>query len=119
MKALISIVIPLLSFFAEGAYAQQPPAKAFNWAYPVPDPPPAAAPDAGPKTLPGSTKSYTQAQIDDQFKPPDWFPQEHSPLPRVVETGIQAQACGSCHLDVVGPGHPGIRQPRVACLCPT
>jgi len=61
--------------------------------------------DTGPKTLPGSTKSYTQAQIDDQFKPPDWFPQEHGPLPRVVETGIQAQACGSCHL-MSGLGHP-------------
>jgi cytochrome c553 len=105
MKALISIAIPLLSCFAAGAYAQQPAAKTFGWAYPVPDPPPAAAPDAGPKTLPGSTKSYTQAQIDDQFKPPDWFPQEHSPLPRVVETGIQAQACGSCHL-MSGLGHP-------------
>jgi cytochrome c553 len=105
MKALISIAIPLLSVFAAGTYAQQPAAKTFGWAYPVPDPPPAAAPDAGPKTLPGSTKSYTQAQIDDQFKPPDWYPQEHAPLPRVVETGIQAQACGSCHL-MSGLGHP-------------
>jgi cytochrome c553 len=105
MKALISIAIPLLSVFAAGAYAQQPAAKAFNWAYPVPDPPPAGAPDTSPKTLPGSTKSYTQAQIDDQFKPPDWYPQEHGPLPRVVETGIQAQACGSCHL-MSGLGHP-------------
>jgi cytochrome c553 len=99
MKALIFIL------FAAGAYAQQPAAKPLAWAYPVPDPPPAAAPDNGPKRLPGSTKSYTQAQIDDQFKPPDWFPEEHSPLPRVVETGIQAQACGSCHL-MSGLGHP-------------
>jgi cytochrome c553 len=105
MKALIRIAIPTLSLFAASAYAQQPAAKAYNWAYPVPDPPPAAAPDAGPKTLPGSTKSYTQAQVDDQFKPPDWYPQEHGPLPRVVETGIQAQACGSCHL-MSGLGHP-------------
>jgi cytochrome c553 len=105
MKSLISIAIPLLSVFAVGAYAQQPAAKGFNWAYPVPDPPPSGAPDTSPKTLPGSTKSYTQAQIDDQFKPPDWFPQEHGPLPRVVETGIQAQACGSCHL-MSGLGHP-------------
>jgi len=101
MKAVISIVILL----AAGGYAQQPAAKTFAWAYPVPDPPPPASADAGPKTLPGSTKSYTQAQIDDQFKPPDWFPQEHGPLPRVVETGIQAQACGSCHL-MSGLGHP-------------
>jgi len=95
----------MLSVFAAGAQAQQPAAKAFAWAYPVPDPPPPSSADNGPKTLPGSTKSYTQAQIDDQFKPPDWFPQEHTPLPRVVETGIQAQACGSCHL-MSGLGHP-------------
>jgi len=105
MKALICVVVPMLSVFAAGVQAQQPPVKAFAWAYPVPDPPPPSTADAGPKTLPGSTKSYTQAQIDDQFKPPDWYPQEHGPLPRVVETGIQAQACGSCHL-MSGLGHP-------------
>ena len=105
MKALIRVVIPMLSILIVGAHAQQPVAKSLAWAYPVPDPPPPSSADAGPKTLPGSTKSYTQAQIDDQFKPPDWFPQEHGPLPRVVETGIQAQACGSCHL-MSGLGHP-------------
>jgi len=105
MKVLICAVVPMLFIFSVGAAALQPAAKAFAWAWPVPDPPPPSTADAGPKTLPGSTKSYTQAQIDDQFKPPDWFPQEHGPLPRVVETGIQAQACGSCHL-MSGLGHP-------------
>jgi cytochrome c553 len=105
MKALICVLVPVLSVFLVGARAQQPAAKSLAWAYPVPDPPPLSTADAGPKSLPGSTKSYTQAQIDDQFKPPDWFPQEHGPLPRVVETGIQAQACGSCHL-MSGLGHP-------------
>ena len=99
MKPFICVLI------AAAAYAQQPAPKPLTWAYPVPDPPPAAAPDNTPKRIPGSTKSYTQAQIDDQFKPPDWFPEEHGPLPRVVETGIQAQACGSCHL-MSGLGHP-------------
>jgi cytochrome c553 len=105
MKALTSVAIPVLFAFAAGAQAQQPTAKSYAWAYPVPDPPPPSTADASPKTLPGSGKSYTQAQIDDQFKPPDWFPQEHSPLPKVVESGIQAQACGSCHL-MSGLGHP-------------
>src|SRR5580658_4482713 len=105
MKVLICVLVPILSVFVTGAQAQQPASKSLAWAYPVPDPPPPATADAGPKSLSGSTKSYTQAQIDDQFKPPDWFPQEHGPLPRVVETGIQAQACGSCHL-MSGLGHP-------------
>jgi cytochrome c553 len=105
MKALICVLVPILSVFAAGAQAQQTTGKSFGWAYPVPDPPPPASADNGPKKVPGSSKTYTQAQIDDQFKPPDWFPGEHGPLPRVVETGIQAQACGSCHL-MSGLGHP-------------
>jgi cytochrome c553 len=98
------ILIPL-ALAATLALAQQG-GDALSWAYPVPDktPPPSNA-DAGPKKLAGSSRAYTQAQIDDQFNPPDWFPEEHSPLPKVVQTGIQAQACGSCHL-MSGMGHP-------------
>lgn len=104
MKTLLYAAVPLLTLFA-AAQAQQPAGKPLSWAYPVPDPTPAGTANNAPKTLPGSGKSYTQAQIDDQFKPPDWFPDEHAPLPRVVETGIQSQACGSCHL-MSGLGHP-------------
>jgi hypothetical protein len=57
-----------------------------NWAYPVPDPAPAGgAADAAPKRLAGSSRSYTQARIDDQFNPPNLFPEEHAPLPAVVQ----------------------------------
>lgn len=104
MKTLLYTAVPLLTLVA-AAQAQQPGGKPLTWAYPVPDPTQAATPDKAPKSLPGSAKSYTQAQIDDQFKPPDWYPNEHAPLPKVVETGIQAQACGSCHL-MSGLGHP-------------
>jgi hypothetical protein len=37
-------------------------------------------------TLPGSTKSYTQAQINDGFNPPDCYPQDHS-MPEIVAPG--------------------------------
>ncbi len=59
------------------------------------------------KHLPGSTKSYTQAQIDDRFNPPDWFPDEHAPMPPVVQHGVGtvAPACALCHL-ASGLGHP-------------
>jgi cytochrome c553 len=94
------------SFAAVLAAAQtQSTGKSLIWAYPLPDPPPNSTANTTPKQVPGSSKSYTQAQIDDQFNPPDWFPAEHGPLPRVVQTGIQAQACGSCHL-MSGMGHP-------------
>ena len=60
-----------LAVFAAVAYGQA--AGKLEWAYPNPDKnPPPAEPQNVPKKLPGSTKSYTQAQIDDQFNPPTW-----------------------------------------------
>src|SRR2546429_3462398 len=41
----------------------------------------------------------SQAQIDDGFNPPDWFPEEHPPMPEIVATGRKpARACALCHL---------------------
>jgi cytochrome c553 len=106
MKNLVCAGLALLSVFVAAGHSQQPQkGKDLVWAYPVPDKaPPGKAPE-GPKRLPGSNRSYTQAQIDDQFNPPDWYPEEHGPLPSIVAKGIQAQACGSCHL-MSGLGHP-------------
>ena len=63
--------------------------------------------DDEPRTLPGSPNSYTQAEIDDPFTPPDWFPEDHSPMPEVVARGLdnQVRACSQCHL-TSGMGHP-------------
>lgn len=95
----------LLIVLAAMGYSQQQSGKELIWAYPVPENAPPASEDKAPKHLSGSTKAYTQAQIDDQFSPPDWFPDEHGPLPRLLRQGVQAQACGSCHL-MSGSGHP-------------
>ena len=107
LKTFLCGAAASLGVFLGAAQSQQPQqaGKDLVWAYPVPDPPPTATDDKAPKKLPGSAKSYTQAQIDDQFNPPDWYPNEHGALPKVVQTGIQAQACGSCHL-MSGSGHP-------------
>ena len=60
----------------------------------------------GRRAWPGSTKSYTPAQIDDLSNPPDWFPDEHPPAPSIVQKGHGgALACGACHL-MSGEGHP-------------
>lgn len=95
--------------FALSAAAQQPavpqPEGPRGWAFPAIN---GAAPaeEPGPKSLPGSTKSYTPAQIDDLSNPPDWFPDEHQPAPPVVQKGHGAVlACGACHL-MSGEGHP-------------
>ena len=105
MKYLTVILIALLSFCVVVALPQQA-GQDLTWAYPVPDKNPPPAGDAKElKRLPGSSKSFTQAQIDDQLNPPDWYPEEHAALPDIVQHGFQVQACGSCHL-MSGYGHP-------------
>jgi cytochrome c553 len=77
-----------------------------DWAYPV-TPPPQPQDNVVLKSVPGSSKQYTQAQIDDPFNPPDWFPNEHPPLPPIVASGgtRPRTACAQCHL-TSGDGHP-------------
>jgi cytochrome c553 len=77
-----------------------------SWAYPVT--PRAEQPDnLILKQVPASTKAYTQAQIDDPFNPPDWFPDDHPSMPAVVAQGQKpaVRACAQCHLPT-GNGHP-------------
>jgi cytochrome c553 len=78
-----------------------------EWAYPV-NPTPKPVDTTVPKHLPDSSKTYTQAQIDDGFNPPDWYPQDHPTMPEVVAHGrkeADARACALCHL-TNGGGHP-------------
>jgi cytochrome c553 len=75
------------------------------WAFPVQQ---ATLPNdaPGPKSLPGSTKTYTPEEIDNLVAPPDWMPNDHPPAPSIVTKGRGAAlACGSCHL-MSGIGHP-------------
>jgi cytochrome c553 len=77
-----------------------------EWAYPVT--PKAEPPDhVVLKQMPGSARQYTQAQIDDPFNAPDWYPDEHPPMPPIVAHGAKpaVQACARCHLPS-GDGHP-------------
>src|SRR6185295_1947548 len=99
LRLSLVLLIPLLSSIAVAA--DNP-----DWAYPV-NPPPPQLDNVTLKSLQGSSKQYTQAQIDDPFNPPDWFPDEHSPLPAVVASGGTRPrvACGLCHLPS-GNGHP-------------
>jgi cytochrome c553 len=78
-----------------------------HWAYPAPPPTSQPADNTVLKRVPGSARSYTQAQIDDPFAPPDWFPNEHPEMPTVVAQGHKpgVMACARCHLPS-GSGHP-------------
>jgi cytochrome c553 len=76
-----------------------------DWAYAIPQPAaagaanPAAAPDTSPKQIPGSTATFTRAQISDGFGPADWFPGDHPAMPEIVARGKRpdVRACGLCH----------------------
>ena len=98
LLAAISIVLTVATAFAiEG----------MDWAYP-PTPKAKGPPDKEKMlTVPGSAKQYTAAQIGNGFNPPDWFPDEHPPMPAPVATGRQPayRACALCHLPT-GGGHP-------------
>jgi cytochrome c553 len=115
-KAVFALVLGLLVAVGGGVSTQQQPA-ATPTALPSPEPREPSwafqvqagslpAEDPTPKSVPGSTKQYTPAQIDDLRNPPDWFPDEH-PVPptRVVKGEANAMACGACHL-MNGEGHP-------------
>lgn len=86
---------------------QQPAGPNPAWAFPMPDKPlPVQIDDKPLKQVPGSLKTYDFPAID-PFNPPDWFPDEHPPMPRVVRNGgaPPVQACSYCHL-ASGMGHP-------------
>jgi cytochrome c553 len=101
MRALVSVAV--LGLLAMPAMAAELP----EWAYP--SAPPAGAPpdNTVQKSLPGSAKKYTAAQINDRFGPPDWYPEDHPPMPSIVAEGKKpnAFACDLCHL-TNGAGHP-------------
>ncbi len=116
MRRFVAIVVLGLAPLAAAivVHGQSgPPA----WAYAIPPAPPAApagapaapaAPvDASMKQLPGSTLSFTNAQIRNMFGPADWFPGDHPTMPEVVAKGRQpdVRACALCHYPN-GKGRP-------------
>ena len=104
--ALALALIPLLRIAAQSPQPWHLPD--IPWAFPIRDKVPPVLDDrSGPIHVPGSAKTYTQDQIDDSQNPPDWFPDEHAPMPRVVARGADGGVlgCASCHLGS-GLGHP-------------
>ncbi|HTC86696.1 MAG TPA: hypothetical protein VK686_00290 [Bryobacteraceae bacterium] len=100
------VLVALAATFA--LQAQTPPSDQGRpaWAFLAPDKQqPPASEESGSIKVPGSSKEYTAAQIDDLSNPPLWFPDEHGSAPSIVQHGKGAVlACGSCHL-MSGHGH--------------
>jgi cytochrome c553 len=106
VSALVLAFIPALRSGAQSAEQWKLPD--IPWAFPIRDKvPPVIDERNGAQHVPGSSKTYTQDQIDDIANPPDWFPDEHAPMPRVVAHGAEGGVlgCASCHL-ASGLGHP-------------
>ena len=103
MKWLACIALFSLLPLAAPAVAGERP----EWAFGPEQPAPRRPDDGKLLQAPGSAKFYTQAQIDDPMHPPDWFPDEHPPMPRVAAqgNGTTVRACIGCHLSN-GHGHP-------------
>src|SRR5713101_1717970 len=102
---LVGAFVCVLSISGQQPAAPAAPPREPQWAFPAIN---GAVPaeEPGPKSVAGSAKSYTPAQIDDLLNPPDWFPDEHPPAPSIVQKGhAGALACGACHL-MSGEGHP-------------
>jgi cytochrome c553 len=104
VAALATLVIPSAAMAADEMF--DVPA----WAYPGNPPPQGEAPppdDTTPLHVPGSSASFTRAQVTDLFSPPDWHPETHPPMPDIVAHGRKpaVYACGYCHMPD-GRGRP-------------
>jgi cytochrome c553 len=108
MRKLVGFALGVaFSVGAVAAYAADG-FEAPEWAYPVMDEGRGRGPDDGTLySVEGSDLELTQTQINDRFNPPDWYPDEHPPMPEVVAHGRPplVRACAQCHMPH-GAGHP-------------
>jgi cytochrome c553 len=109
------------------AHASGGPEPLWAYGFPTPPPPGVTPPPPGrpnhgfranedraaqlvPQHVRGSTATYPWVQIRDGGSVPDWFPDEHPPMPPIVahgspRLGSAAYACAYCHLPS-GRGRP-------------
>jgi cytochrome c553 len=103
----VGFVAGMVTMMAQPADPPPAPANLPLWAYGYPQPGAAPAPavsapedDGMPKTLQGSARQFTLAEIRNGFGPADWHPDDHPPMPGIVARGRQdanIRACALCH----------------------
>lgn len=93
---------------------------ALAWAYPQGAKGPTFDPGPGPFHLPGSSASYTRAQLYDDGHMVDWYPQEHRQPPDAVAIGVHGSTpCAACHMPngagfLAAPDLAGLPSPYIA-----
>jgi cytochrome c553 len=81
-------------------------ASEWNWLFPSASTPGEKVAESTVYHLPGSDRSFTEAQTKDRKHVVDWYPQDHPAAPPVVLASRgSADACGFCHL-ATGDGRP-------------
>ena len=102
-RLLLASAIAILPAIAIGAES------GLDWAYPVPPQGLPPVDNTVKKAPPGAEAKMmlTQAEINNAFGPPDWFPSQHPAMPEAVAHGKKPDqmACMLCHLPN-GGGHP-------------
>lgn len=93
-----------------GTPVKSSPSQVPAWVFPM-NPEASASPppfnSVSPLHIPHSEVSFTEAELNDLFKAPDWHPESHDPMPSVVASGRppDVYACGFCHT-AGGQGRP-------------
>ena len=110
-SSFIALTLAALTY-TSFVIAQDALTKSPDWAYGVPNAPPAGGgaprqPDTSPKHIPDSTQAFTIAELRDFFHVADWFPNDHPPMPEVFVHGRapDVRGCGMCHMPN-GKGRP-------------
>jgi cytochrome c553 len=95
-----ALASPLMVRSAAAQEALKVPEGLPDWAFNIPDKEqPSAVKPEGIVRAPGSAKEYEWSKVAGTANPPDWFPDEHPPAPKVVTGGPGIRfACGACHL---------------------
>ena len=79
-----------------------------DWAYAISPVFPREEDDGTLHSLPGSQYMFTLDEARNRFGPADWYPQDHLPMPSIVEVGRESagiMACSLCHYPS-GQGKP-------------
>ena len=103
LSAIVLLIIGA-AFAGDGPTVHEPP----EWAYPLNrSGPPKPLPDDGLLHVPGSSVALPIRALTDRFGAVDWHPDQHPPMPEVVEHGRKPDvyACAFCHYPN-GQGRP-------------